>query len=174
MSSHLPRWFNELSGIFEKEQAGAIFGLLAACVLAPGRHILLCCDNTGAVATLKKGSGQSGLGRQLASVFWAVAAFYGCAVWVESVLSELNAADPPSRLCKLTSKPSKGSADYGPPNDFSLIFKDRMTLLQAQYGFTGNRDGFGMPLPCDNSFEEPGLSNDSPEPCLDTQDAGTE
>ena len=160
ISSHLPRWFNEISGIFEKEQVGAILGLLGACILAilaPGRHVLLFCDNLGTVATLRRGSSVSPLGRQLASVFWAISASHGCAVWIESVLSGLNAAGPPSRFCSLTPKPAVGTADRGPPESFLEISQDRMALLQSQYGFRKDSDGCGTPMPCDNTFEEPCL-----------------
>ena len=99
VSTHLPRRLNEGTTICEKEKAVAILGFLRACIVAPGHHVLLCRENEGAVSTLRMGSGQTVLGNQLASVFWAISAAFKCAVWTESVFPDLNAAGPPSRVC---------------------------------------------------------------------------
>ena len=90
VTTHTPQWFNKETGIFEKEQAATILGLLTANEIAPGRPLLLCCDNRGAVSTLVRGACASPLGRQFAAVFWSVAAKLGCAGWVERVTTELN------------------------------------------------------------------------------------
>ena len=144
------------------EQAGAVLGLLSAAALAPGLHVMLCCDNGGAVATLRRGSSQTVLGRQLSSVFWAVAAFFGCAVWVESARSAVNAADPPSRVCPFSSKPCERPVDFGPPETFKSIFRDKMTLLQSQFGVNPAGADFGAPFPC----VEKSMSRDSRKPRL--------
>ena len=157
--THAPRWFNEETGIFEKEQAGAILGLLAAILLAPGAPVLLICDNSGACATVVRGSSKTVLGRRLASVFWSIAASCGVAVWVEQVASALNDADAPSRFCPLSEDPKTRSAgSQGPPLDFRKIFPTKASLLEAQYKFKQGVADFGSPFPCDFANNEPGLN----------------
>ena len=85
------------SGISEIELVAECLGLTLECLLAPGRPVLLFCDNRGAAATVVRGSCKTVFGRLVSSAFWAVAARFRSAVWVGSVASKLNVADDPSR-----------------------------------------------------------------------------
>ena len=54
--THAPEWFMRCgAGIFELELLGELLGLFLACEVAPGRPVLLCCDNSGAAATVVMG-----------------------------------------------------------------------------------------------------------------------
>ena len=71
---YTPPWFAEIAKKSEPEQAAAILGVLAAREIAPVRNIVLRCDNGGAFSAIIRGSCETRLGRQLASVFWATIA----------------------------------------------------------------------------------------------------
>ena len=91
--THVPQWFMDAgAGIFELELLAELMGLTLACEVAPGRPVLLCCDNSGASATVVRGACKTALGGMAASVFWVVAAQFRCPVWVEGV------APPTTRL----------------------------------------------------------------------------
>ena len=98
--THAPAWLCGL-GIGVLEQAATVLGLCLAAEVAPGRNILLFCDNTGAMNTVIRGYSKSAYARGLSSVFWAVAAKANVLVWVEYVKSGLNLGDAPSRVCNL-------------------------------------------------------------------------
>ena len=150
ISTHTPRRFNESSGISEKEQAGAALGLLAATIVAPWHPVLLICDNTAACATIIRGSSKTAMGRQIASVFWTIAARVGVAVWVEEVVSDLSSGDAPSRLCNFPEKAaSVNNFAHGHPIDSMRMFLSKATPLQAQYSFSPAEPKFGPPFPCD-------------------------
>ena len=89
------------------------------------------------------------LGRQIFAVFWAVSALVQCAVRIESVVTDVNAADPPSRACKLTSKPAETTVDHVPPESSRQIFEAETIFLQPQYGLGATSVGFGNPFPCE-------------------------
>ena len=93
--THAPAWILAEANISEFEQAGAIVGLLTANEVRPGPFVLLGCDNFCASGTVVRGSARKALGRQMSSVFWAIAARFPTGVWAESVPGKLNPADPP-------------------------------------------------------------------------------
>ena len=98
--THSPSWFKALiPGIYEFELRAIIFGITIAAELAPGRPVLLCCDNMGVNGTIIRGASRTRLGRALCAVFWAFVAARGIRVWVEYAKSALNASDCPSRTC---------------------------------------------------------------------------
>ena len=94
---HVPQWMRTL-GIAELELAGAIFGLTMAAEFAPGRNVLLRCDNQGARGVVARGHSRTVNGRRLAAVFWSVAAPATIHVWAEFVCSGANHADDPSMV----------------------------------------------------------------------------
>ena len=68
--THVPEWFMCAgAGIFELELLAEILGLMLECEIAPGRPLLLCFDNSGAAATVVRGSRRTVLGKVIASVF---------------------------------------------------------------------------------------------------------
>ena len=57
------------AGIFELDFVGFLFGLAIAAYYAPGRPVLLCCDNMGARGGVVRGSCATFLGRMISSIF---------------------------------------------------------------------------------------------------------
>ena len=98
LHTHAPNW-TETFGIQELETMGTIFALTLAAEYAPGRNVLLCCDNLGAKGVVIRGHSTTAYGRGLAAVFWSVAECAAIHVWLEYVKSELNPSDDPSRMC---------------------------------------------------------------------------
>ena len=96
--THVPAWMQDMS-INVKEMAGALLALCLAADIAPGRQLLLVCDNTGARGMVIRGSSTNVYGRGLSSIFWSVAANAAIFVWIEFVRSALNDADATSRIC---------------------------------------------------------------------------
>ena len=152
MHTHLPGWFVEESGIYEFEIAAMIYALLAASLLMPGRPLLLCGDNSGAVAAIVRGNCTTKAGKMLTAVFWAIAAFYGTPIWVEEVRSKFNIADLPSRACPLLEEPfSFKKPNFGVPESFKYIFDSLKNLGEARYKFTEQGLAFTGPWACQNS-----------------------
>ena len=96
--THAPEWLAGL-GIGVLEQAGTVLGMCVAAEVAPGRNVLLFCDNTGAKNAVIRGYSKNAYARGLASILWSIAAKANVLVWVEYVKSALNHGDPPSRIC---------------------------------------------------------------------------
>ena len=66
--THLPAWFMmDGAGIFEAELAAVALGMFLAMIVAPGRPILLCCDNMGASGSVTRGSCATPIGRAFLS-----------------------------------------------------------------------------------------------------------
>ena len=97
--SHAPAWLCDL-GIGVLEQAATVYGLCMAAEVAPGRNVLLFCDNMGAKNTVIRGYSKNAYARGISSIFWGIAAKANVLVWVEYVRSALNHGDDPSRMCK--------------------------------------------------------------------------
>ena len=135
------------TAIFDKEHAAAIFGLLVANELAPGRAPLLRFDNQGALSTLRRGSAQTVLGMRMASIFWDSAAGMWFDVWIGSVRSGADADDPPSRMCKFAELPKNHITDYWMPVAYISLFSGETSILQPRYSFTPTLGGFGEPHP---------------------------
>ena len=92
--THLPPRFPQENGIYEFEICDMIYGLLISSPLKPGRPILLCGDNSGAVAALVRGNCATKSGKRPAAVFWAISACYGAAEWIEEFRTNFNISGP--------------------------------------------------------------------------------
>ena len=150
--THLPQWFRDLlPGIFEYEICANIFGLAMAAELAPGRPVLLCCDNQGAKGAVIRGSCRTKLGRILVSAFWAMAAAFATSVWVEYVRSKVNCSGPASRCCAklplelraVVSEPNEGA-----PRLSTHMFSSKRELYAAHYLCSSSHRGRASPWPC--------------------------
>ena len=132
---HIPPWFARPSaGIFEYELAACLLGLILAAFYAPGRPVLVCCDNLGARGAVVRGSCTAAIGRMLSAAFWNVAAVFSCAVWIDFVASALNVADPPSRACELIPLEERpNGTTEGAPHLFQHIMSSRHSLASAQF-----------------------------------------
>lgn len=84
-------------GIAEFELTGAISGLTLAAEIAPGRNVLLCCDDNASRGVLIRGHSRTRRGRGVASVFRPIAASAGARAWLEFAPTDLNSADDLSR-----------------------------------------------------------------------------
>ena len=123
------------AGIFEPELVACVFCLTLASIYAPGRPVLLCCDNMGARGAVVRGSFAAVVGRVVSSVFWNVAAHFSCAVWVDFAPSCLNVADPPSRARELLPVEERATdLSCGVPAMFRRIFSSRHSSAAAQFG----------------------------------------
>ena len=133
--THVPAWFLRAKvGIFELELAACVFGLVLASLYAPGRPVLLCCDNMGSRGAVVRGSCATVIGRMVASVFWNVAAHFPCAVRVDYVPSGLNVADPPSRACEcLPVEERAKDVSAGAPSLFRHLLSSRHALAASQF-----------------------------------------
>ena len=147
---HVPPWMNAF-GIAELELVGTILGLAVCAEYAPGRNILLCCDNLGARGTLTRGHPKTTQGRGVASVFWSFAAGAKTHVWIEFVRSGLNTADDPSRACDVLGKDKCKipMANIGIPISFYNLFESKETYNVARFGVKkierGVRVGWNCP-----------------------------
>ena len=94
------------------------------------------------------------VGRQMAAVFWAVAACFMSAVWVGEVIGILNPADTFSRIRDVGGKKAvvTGATD-GHPLNSRKTFKTKSDSAREQYSFDPTRSGFGGAYPC---AEKPG------------------
>ena len=148
---HAPPWFmRALTGIFELELLACILGLVVACNKAPGRAVLLCCDNKGALGAVVRGSCSTPVGRMLSSTLWNIAATFDAAVWVEFVPSALNCADPPSRSCFPIPEHERASEESkGTPSLFTSILESRHALATAQFNVAlgAQQTSTGWPCP---------------------------
>ena len=157
--THVPSWFARAkTGIFELELMACVIGLLAAMAIAPGRPVLLCCDNMGARGTIMRGTCGAAIGRMISSVFWNIAAQFECAVWIEFAPSALNSADPPSRSCPLLPDNTRTEVvSEGVPELFTHILKSRQALAEAQYQIPqgGLNKATGWPRPEHQESRDP-------------------
>ena len=113
------------------EQAGTVLGMCVAAEVAPGRNVLMFCDNTGAKNAAIRGYSKNAYARGLTSILWSVAAKANVLVWAEYVKSAPNHADPPSRICNETSQTTYSPSlfkegKWGEPKDRSA---DRHTCF---------------------------------------------
>ena len=133
--TRIPPWLERsTAGISEYELVACLLGLILAALYAPGRPVLLCCDNMGARGAVVRGSCATPIGRMLSAAFWNVAAMFSCAVWVEFVASALNVADPPSRACELIPLEERhNGTSEGMPALFEHIMSSRHALATAQF-----------------------------------------
>ena len=133
--THVPPWFmRSIAGIFELELTACLLGLILAAFYAPGRPVLLCCDNMGARGEVVRGACATVLGRMLSSTFWNVAAHFGCAVRGDFVASGLNSADPPSRACELVPADDRAAdISAGTPSLFLHIMSTRQNISSDQF-----------------------------------------
>ena len=92
-----PAWFLEVGNIYEFDHEGAIFGMTAAMVCAPGRPVVLFVYNADAPSGLIRGNFDTRCERVLTSVFRREAGHFSPTVCVDQVRSRLNVDDPPSR-----------------------------------------------------------------------------
>lgn len=147
-----PEWFMSVgAGIFELELLAELLGLMLACEIVPGRPGLLCCDNTGAAATVVRGTCRTVLGGIIGAVFRATAAQFRCSVWVEGVVSGLNPSDDPSRVCPRIPLGSrfKGSLPSGGiPVSFFRMCESRHALAAAQFVSQSQVKGRGPGWQC--------------------------
>ena len=60
--------------------------------------VVICCDNRGAGGAVVRGSFATPLGRALSSAWRSFASLRCLSIWIEFPPSELNCADPPSRI----------------------------------------------------------------------------
>lgn len=150
--THAPEWFMRCgASILELELLAELLGLMLACELAPGRPVLLCCDNSGAAATVVRGSCLTVIGRMIVSVFWATSERYRRPVWVEGVASGLNPADDPSRVCPLipVDRRCLGTIESaGIPNSFITVCGSRFSLAAAQFSDRIEVKGRPQGWPC--------------------------
>ena len=151
--AHLPEWFAEPNSIYEFELAGAVFGIIMANVLTPGRPILLCIDNDAASGTLVRCNSEKPIARTLTSIFWLVAANFSCPIWIGQVRSKLNAADPPSRACDCISNPPViKSPNPGAPESFRAVFEPNEAFTKHQFIFKESARCFSEGWPCPNNI----------------------
>ena len=148
--THLPAWFLQSgAGIFECELAGVLLGECLAMAVAPGRSVLLCCDNSGSRAAVIRGSCNAVLGRAISSALWLLAASGAVDLWAEYVRSSLNLADPPSRMCPLTEKPIPcEGVNMGVPRPFADIFTSLDSLFKASFSAPRLSSEMCAPWPC--------------------------
>ena len=132
---HAPRWTWSF-GIAELEIMATISGMTVAAVYAPGRNVLLRCDNLGAMGVLTRGRSKTSNGRSLASVFWSIAAGAEVHVWIEFAASKANRGDPPSRVCgRLGGRSCKiPMVNVGVPNSFYKLFETKESFHEARFG----------------------------------------
>ena len=149
-SSHLPPWVaGAEGGIDDFEMAGIIYGICIAAEFDPGRAVILCCDNTCAASALVRGRCQSDLSREMCSTIWSVAAACALHVWIEHVAGKLNPADPPSRDCRVCSKPSLAKEKRCVvPLSFHRILSHRESLFRSQTRVAAGSGGFMQAWPC--------------------------
>ena len=87
------------AGIFEFELLAAALAVCLAASRFPGRPLLVCCDNQGAIGAVIHGSCETALGRLLSSFLWRIAAESNIPIWIAYVYTGFNVADAPSRWC---------------------------------------------------------------------------
>ena len=78
---HVPQWMRTF-WIAELELVATILGLAFCAEYAPGRNVLLCCDNLGARGVLVRGHSRANYGREISSVFWPIAECAKIHVWI--------------------------------------------------------------------------------------------
>ena len=147
--THLPQWLVGSGEIFEFEMAGALFGLAFACLLTPGRPIVLCIDNTAASSALIRGNCSTPSGREFASAFWLMAAHYAVPIWIEQVKSELNIADGPSRICECLEEPAAAKVpNREVPENSKRMFETQESISKDKYSFSDGARNLTEVRPC--------------------------
>ena len=156
---HAPPWFmRALTGIFELELLACILGLAIACSKAPGRTVLLCCDNKGALGAVVRGSRSAPIGRMISSTLWNTAAVFNSAVWIEFVTSGLNCADPPPRSCFVLPKTERPNEEFqGIPSLFATIMGSMNSLEVAQFHVTPGAQQTSTGRPCPEKEKPRGI-----------------
>ena len=126
-----------------------LLGVCIAAFFVSNWPLVLCCDNRGACGAVIRVSCTTALGRALSSALWSFAAARGLSLWVEFVKSELNSADPPSRMCTFVGKPvADTGCNPGVPQVILNMLASMDSLMGARLVACHMTSVFAPPIPC--------------------------